>query len=185
MFSTYKSKIDKLFVRGETDSLKSKLGYINSVLSEFCIKVATVRKQEKKGNKTSFYKLEHLHNISEIVEHKIKRGFTLRDASNIYQSPTQHRYSHLILKTFKEPIINNNMNIECVDEGVDDNVESVVDEPEIEIKHTNNEIEINVNNTNDKSQIEHTIISSIDDAPVDAEKEYLKTVSPSCSLFDN
>jgi hypothetical protein len=154
-------------------------------LSELCIKVATVRKQEKKGNKTSYYKLAHLNNISEIIENKIKRGFTLHDSSNIYQSPTKHKYSHLISKTIKEPIINDNMNIECLDEGVDDNVESVDDEPEIEIKHTNNEIEINENNTNDKSLIENTIISSIDDAPVDAEKEYLKTVSPSFSLFDD
>ena len=59
-------------------SLKAMIGYINSCLSIFGIKISSVQKHEGSNvNKTNYYRLEPLHNVDDLLEYKIKQGFQI------------------------------------------------------------------------------------------------------------
>ena len=94
MFSTSKELLDKMFV--ESISLKSKLGYINSVLSDFSLKTESFQLRENKGNKSNYYRLSQVGNITEIIENRMNRGLQLYDIRQIYRKPDKHIYNHLI-----------------------------------------------------------------------------------------
>jgi len=55
-------------------SLKAMIGYINSFLTIYGIKISTIQKQEGKHvNKTNYYKIEIIHNVDELLEYRLKR----------------------------------------------------------------------------------------------------------------
>ena len=60
----------------DNESLKSKLGFINSVLVIFCLRINIVKKHII-DKFISYYKLDHLYNICEIIENKINKGYNI------------------------------------------------------------------------------------------------------------
>ena len=94
IFSTSKDKLNNLFDSG---SLKAKLGVITQIIADFALKIEPFRIQEQVGNKTSYYKLVHLNNISEIIENKSNKGVQLYDKHNIYKRPNEYIYQHLMI----------------------------------------------------------------------------------------
>jgi hypothetical protein len=83
-------------------SLRALLGYINSCFIFFGVKISTIQKQEiSYTNKTNYYKLEVLHNVDELLEYKIKKGFNFEDNDCIFIKPStingyQFKYSNMI-----------------------------------------------------------------------------------------
>ena len=71
---------------------------MNSVLDDYSLKISTVRKQERAGNKTSYYKLEQRNNIAEIIGYRMKRSLTLYDDQKMFRKPDNYIYSHLTSK---------------------------------------------------------------------------------------
>jgi hypothetical protein len=94
IFSSSAKKLNALFQ--DDDTLRAKLGYIDSILEEFNLKILLDRKQEHKGNKTSYYMLEQLNNVSKILEYKMNNGCKIYDRSKIYQKTKKYIYSHLV-----------------------------------------------------------------------------------------
>ena len=83
---------------------KAFLGYVNTLLNEYCLKITSSNMRlnnlsndmkikmtekeieeynEKKKKLLIIYKLEHLHNIDEIIDYKIKNKYKLIDEKNI------------------------------------------------------------------------------------------------------
>ena len=66
-------------------SLKAMIGYINSFFSTYGLKLSASRKHEGSNvNKTNYYKLELLHNVDELLEYKIRKGFQFEDSDGIF-----------------------------------------------------------------------------------------------------
>ena len=65
------------------------IGYINSFLTIYGIKISTIQKQEGKHvNKTNYYKIEIIHNVDELLEYRIKEGFQFEDHDGIFIKPS-------------------------------------------------------------------------------------------------
>jgi hypothetical protein len=83
-------------------SLKAMIGYINSFLTIYGIKISTIQKQEGKHvNKTNYYKIEIIHNVDELLEYRIKKGFQFEDNDGIFIKPStisgyKFKYTNMI-----------------------------------------------------------------------------------------
>ena len=193
MFSTSEYKLKKLFE--EESSLKNKLGYINSILADFSLKISLNRKQEKKGNKTHYYNLTHLNNITEIIENKIKKGFEIH---GLFKPPTSYKYNHLVINQVDKSNIYN-YNDWYLDDDITTTISTTdtlhsVDDEIIEIDTENKDIKLLDNKcvNNDKlkieeddalQQTEHMITSSVHSIK-QGNTEYLTRKIQKFILFD-
>jgi hypothetical protein len=76
--------------------IKGFLGYVNSLLDSYNIKVSYDRKTVKGEGKKACYNLEILNDINELLEYKIRRGFKLHDDKNIRPKSTTETYKEYI-----------------------------------------------------------------------------------------
>jgi len=84
------SKIKKI------ENIKQFLGFTNSLLEQYSIRLTYDRKHNKEVNKKeAIYNLEILNNINELVEYKIKKGFVLKDSLKVRPEPTSNYYKDL------------------------------------------------------------------------------------------
>jgi hypothetical protein len=66
------------------------------------LKISASRKHEEyNANKINYYKIELLHNVDELLEYKIKKGFNFEDNDGIFIKPStidgyQFKYSNMI-----------------------------------------------------------------------------------------
>ena len=93
LFSSSKSKLDKIFKQDH--NLKSRLGYINSALTNNSLRISNVRIQEREGNKTSYYKLAIIDNeiLNEDQLEPIKEALidTCDQQQQCHKSVKEHR----------------------------------------------------------------------------------------------
>ena len=100
----------------EITNNKKFLGYVNSLLFNYCLKISSfdyrIKKLKKKDKiglteeqikehndkscLTVAYKLERLMNIDEIIEYKIRKGFILEDTNKIRKYEKTEIYKDLI-----------------------------------------------------------------------------------------
>ena len=94
----------------EISTNKAFLGYVNTLLREYCLKITSsrirlknlkdVEKNKmtideienynvKKKNRIIIYNLERLYNIDEIIDYKIRKKYKLIDKKNIRQNYTK------------------------------------------------------------------------------------------------
>jgi hypothetical protein len=79
------------------ESVKSFLGFVNSLLDSYNIKVSYGRKTVKgEKDKKACYNLEILNDINELLEYKIRRGFKLHDEKNIRPKSRTETYKEYI-----------------------------------------------------------------------------------------
>ena len=66
--------------------------YFSSILCPltiYGIKISTIQKQEGKHvNQTNYYKIEIIHNVDELLEYRIKKGFKFEDNDGISIKPS-------------------------------------------------------------------------------------------------
>jgi len=82
------------------ESNKAFLGFINSILESYSIKIEYFRKQDN-GTRTNFYRLQILDNIDELIWYKINfKKQKIYDSNNIFSfTKTDFIYRHLINET--------------------------------------------------------------------------------------
>jgi len=77
-------------MRGGT--LKALLGFINTHLSIYSVKISIMRKRERGvKNKISCYGIEILDNIEELLEYRMNKGFRIHDSDNIFVKPSERK----------------------------------------------------------------------------------------------
>jgi hypothetical protein len=115
MFNLDKHKSEKDFSNN-----KQFLGFVNSLLSDYGLKIYSNPFRNKSGQFKRFYQLAELHNINEIIEMKIQRGFKLKDTLNIRKQVQIVNYKRNLnsdrcyftnLKIYNEMIVNQFNNI--------------------------------------------------------------------------
>ena len=97
LFSITPDRLNEMF--NDAPSLKNKLGYINSILDDFSLNIGYDRRRDTCGTLTTYYKLEHVSNITEIILYKMRNNFQLYDTYQIFKAPTIFMYGHLLLDT--------------------------------------------------------------------------------------
>jgi len=79
------------------ESVKGFLGFVNSLLESYNVKVSYDRKRVKgEKEKVACYNLEILNDINELLEYKIRKGFKLVDDKNIRPKSTTEKYKNMI-----------------------------------------------------------------------------------------
>jgi len=70
-------------------TLTAQLGYLNSILSSYALKISSTQHREKgTQNRVYYYTIDILDNIDELVEYKLKhRQFEYSDKDNIFKLP--------------------------------------------------------------------------------------------------
>jgi hypothetical protein len=90
-----KSLFNMSKVKTDLRTNKAVLGYINTILSNYFIKIKTIQKRNIKGAVTNYYIIEHLHNIQEITKYRNDKG--LNYSLNIFKyDENLFIYKHLI-----------------------------------------------------------------------------------------
>ena len=80
-FKSLKKRLDGVFEA----SIKAKLGYINSVLAEFALRISSVRKCN-----VLYYVMEHIGNVTEIIDYRLRKGVCkLCDRNSIFRKPAK------------------------------------------------------------------------------------------------
>ena len=74
------------------------MGYINSVLSDFSLKISFDRIRDNTGTIITCSKLQPLDGISEIIEYRMRKSLVLHDEQKIFNKPTTYIYNHLIIQ---------------------------------------------------------------------------------------
>jgi hypothetical protein len=72
----------------ELENTKQFLGFVNSLFSEYHVKISFGRKQEK-GEVKNIYKLEFVNGINELLEYKIIKGYSFYDPAKIRSKPME------------------------------------------------------------------------------------------------
>ena len=86
------NKKTSIFCNGKTTN-KSVLGFVNSLLSSYSVKIASDRVRVKGTcDKVNVYSLIQLNDVNELLEYKIKRGFELKDRNNIRLPAKTNKY---------------------------------------------------------------------------------------------
>ena len=86
----------------EIKTTKAFLGFVNTLLSNYCLKISVHRKNIKVKKlviKSNSYYLEHLDNIEEIIQYKKDKKYYLLDSKNIFkwnQNIKPPKYNHLL-----------------------------------------------------------------------------------------
>ena len=89
LFNVSKVNTDKV-------SHKAVLGYVNQLINLYMVSIVSCRVYKDDGYKYS-YRLKHLNNIAEIVQHIVDNGFKLTDTNNIFKcDETTFIYNHLV-----------------------------------------------------------------------------------------
>jgi len=102
-----KSLFNMSKIKADLRTNKAVLGYINTILNNYFIKISSVRKRNNEGEMTNNYIIEHLNNIQEIIKYRQDRHIKIYDSSNMFKYDEEtFIYKHLITKT--EKIININ-----------------------------------------------------------------------------
>lgn len=70
-------------VNKKLDSFKGILGYINTILKSYSLCLNSSRERDGTADKITFYELEHMNGIQDIIKFKIMNGFQLEDNDNI------------------------------------------------------------------------------------------------------
>jgi hypothetical protein len=85
--------------------LKPKLGFINSKLSSYGVKISNSQIRETGlKHKTNVYNLHIIDNVDELILYKLLNGFVLCDKSNIFKPPfnvKNYDFKYIHLTTFK------------------------------------------------------------------------------------
>jgi hypothetical protein len=101
IFNFEQSDIKKLFgmtkLQQNLATKKSMLGFINVLLKNFNIQIVSIRKS-KNEKKISFYFIEHLNYIKEILTYKIEKGFKINDTSNLFIPVSTFELKELYIK---------------------------------------------------------------------------------------
>ena len=107
LFNADQSKIKYLFEdpkKKPDELLKRQLGYINSILNSFCLKIDVIQKDERKGKiiiHHNTYQLNTILNITEIIYFKVQKGFKLNDDENMFKR-LSNNYDELFIQTVKK-----------------------------------------------------------------------------------
>ena len=80
-------------------SLKKRLGYIKTVLSDFGLTISIFRTTIDNKD-IRYYKLKELNNISEVVQNRKNHDRKFEDQHKIFQLPATLKYQHVILDPF-------------------------------------------------------------------------------------
>ena len=90
LFKLTKGNVDKT-------SQRAVLGYINTILSGYNIKVEFSYIQGKnKVLENSEYKLAHLNSINELMYYQYNKGYSIKDRRGIIKVPSEYKFSHLL-----------------------------------------------------------------------------------------
>ena len=96
------------------------LGYINSFFSICGLKLSLFRKHECSNiNKTNYYKIECSHNVDELLENRINKGYHFEDNDQIFIKPSTINGYNFI---YKEMINHNHMDIKQHESDEDSDV---------------------------------------------------------------
>lgn len=112
-----KSLFNMSKVKTDLRTNKAVLGYINSILSNYFIKISSVRNRNNKGELTNYYFIEHLNNIQEITKYRNDKNDNLNLGLNIFKyNEETFIYKHLIkqLDDNDNNIINDVQQIKCI-----------------------------------------------------------------------
>jgi hypothetical protein len=100
-------------VNKKLDSFKGILGYINTILKCYSLKLESSRERDGGEDKITFYELQHSNGIQDIIKFKFLNGFQLQDDNNIIigtenrlKDETFEMWGHL--RENKERIITDN-----------------------------------------------------------------------------
>ena len=74
---------------------KQFLGFVNTIFEKYSIKVSYTQKTENKVKQT-YYKLEQLFFINELLEYRILKGYNLKDPNNHRVKPNTEHYKNLV-----------------------------------------------------------------------------------------
>ena len=114
LFGLSKSDID-------TTSNKAVLGYVNSILENYCLKIEfKYTEGKKKIAQNGKYHLIQLYGINEIVDNLMRRGYPIIDENNIMKPVENQKFKHLIIP--EKPKINYDSAL--LDNGVEPNIEA-------------------------------------------------------------
>ena len=100
IFKISEKRIKEMF-NIDINNVQNILEYINTILLEYCLEITLERIQTNNIRK-SYYKLNILNNVNEIIVYKINRGYKLYDINNIFIKPKILVYDHLINKDTKQ-----------------------------------------------------------------------------------
>ena len=114
----------------DTTTDKAILGHINSLLRNFSIQIKATRQREYgKTNLISFYGLEHLNNVDEILYYKMQKGRPVVDINNIIKIDTKKFiYNDLINKHDDKDINKKIVDIGNLDNGLIFDDDDIIDE---------------------------------------------------------
>ena len=90
------------FLNVQTATSKAKIGFINSLLNNYCVKISS-HLVKSKGISSYKYFIEPIKNIDEIIEYRIKSGKTFKGIEK-FKTYSEFKYSEF----FTEPTNNNN-----------------------------------------------------------------------------
>ena len=131
-------------------SLKAHLGYINSFLASYSLKIAVAQEREMHlVNKINYYSLQLLDNIDELIEYKIKyRGFKMSNSDNIFKYPKdQDNYEYIYSEYIIEDLHNktNDTNSDTNNEIDDNDDDNIINDEEYNIIESMNMLDNGIN----------------------------------------
>ena len=117
LFGLSKSDID-------TNSNKAVLGYLNTILENYALKIEfKYTEGKKKIAENGKYHLIQLYGINEIVQNIMKRGYNVIDNNHIMKPVINKQFDHLIIKqTSKEVIYESSL----LDNGIEEVKEETI-----------------------------------------------------------
>ena len=81
-------------------TLKQILGSINSILSNYSIKINYIRKTVN-NEKVNFYNIGILNDVDELLKYKLQKGYKIKDTNNIFKC-TKTKLKDLYIEPIKE-----------------------------------------------------------------------------------
>jgi len=78
------------------ENSKQFLGFVNSILNGYSVKLTYCQERNGGKNKVGAYKMFILNDINELLEYKIRKGFKLVDKANIRPKATTETYKEFI-----------------------------------------------------------------------------------------
>ena len=81
----------------KTTSIKQLLGHINTILRDYSLKIS-LHRATAKNIRTSYYKIEILNDVDELLKYKIEKGYKLIDDTDIFECEKDNLKSLIIDK---------------------------------------------------------------------------------------
>ena len=81
----------------KTTSIKQLLGHLNTILRDYSLKIS-LHRTTVKNIRTSYYKIEILNDVDELIKYKKEKGYMLIDDNNIFKCDKDNLKSLIIYK---------------------------------------------------------------------------------------